>query len=61
MFGEARQRCFIIELGIRSDEKSSNEMHFDIYELLKGNKVPSCKIWDIQSFFRTNKKWFVKL
>lgn len=55
MFGEGRQHCFIIKLGIRSDEKSSNEMQFDIYELWKRNKVPSCKNWGIQSFFRTNK------
>lgn len=33
MFGEARQRYFIIKLEIRSDEMSSNEVHFDINEI----------------------------
>lgn len=31
MFGGARQHCFIIKPGIRSNEKKSTEMHFDVY------------------------------
>lgn len=43
MFGGARQHCFIIKLGIRSDEKKSTEMHFDVYSQEEEKKYPAVK------------------
>lgn len=53
MFGGARQHCFIIKPGIRSDEKKSTEMHFDVYNWDK--TVASSKTGESNRLLRKTK------
>lgn len=60
MFGGARQHCFIIKPGIRSDEKKSTEMHFDVYN--RDKTVASSKAGESNHLLRnTNKELFACL